>query len=384
MTGSLQIKNGMYYAVLNLYDSQGKRRLKWINSAIAAYDSKGRQTNKKTAKAFLDKLLSEYQTQKTGIYNNILFSDYMLQWLEVIERSVEVNTFYSYQKVVKNKIAPYFMRNKTLLQDLTTADLQLFYESESARGQSPSSVRKLHANIHKALKRAVQLQIIRYNPADNVDLPRKSQKYNAQFYNAEQTRQLLAAAKGHYAESAIYITAFFGLRRSEVLGLKWKSIDFNSHTLTIKDTITTMGGQSLAKERTKNKSSYRTLRMSAEIEQYLKRLQKKQLEDRLYFGNTYHESEYVCRREDGSLLKPSYLTQAFKTLLRTQNFPIIRFHDLRHSCASLLIANGFNLKEIQEWLGHSEISTTADIYSHLESESKVRMADSLGKTLLIG
>lgn len=164
----------------------------------------------------------------------------------------------------------------------------------------------------------------------------------------------------------------------------WKSIDFNSHTLIIKDTITTMGGQSLAKERTKNKSSYRTLRMSAEIEQYLKRLQKKQLEDRLFFGNTYHESEYVCRREDGSLLKPSYLTQAFKTLLRTQNFPIIRFHDLRHSCASLLIANGFNLKEIQEWLGHSEISTTADIYSHLESESKVRMADSLGKTLLIG
>lgn len=384
MTGSLQIRNGKYYAVLNLYDAKGHRKPKWIASEIEAYDSKGRETNKRAANIFLEQLKNDYVEKKTGIYNNILFSDYMLQWLEVIERSVEVNTFYSYQKVVENKIAPYFSRTKIHLQDLTTADLQFYYESESRRGQSPSSVRKLHANIHKALKRAVQLQIIRYNPADNVDLPRKDKKYNAQFYNAEQTKTLLAAAKNHYAECAIYITAFFGLRRSEVLGLKWKSVDFQNHTLIIKDTITTMGGKPLAKERTKNESSHRTLRMSAEIEQYLKQLQKKQLEDKLFFGNTYHDGEYVCRREDGSLLKPSYLTQSFKAILRKKDLPVIRFHDLRHSCASLLLANGFNLKEIQEWLGHSEISTTADIYSHLESESKVRMAESLGKTLLSG
>lgn len=110
----------------------------------------------------------------------------------------------------------------------------------------------------------------------------------------------------------------------------------------------------------------------------------KQLEDKLFFGNTYHESEYVCRRNDGSLLKPSYLTQSFKAILLKNGLPVIRYHDLRHSCASLLLSNGFNLKEIQEWLGHSEISTTADIYSHLESQSKVKMAESLGRTLLYG
>jgi len=237
---------------------------------------------------------------------------------------------------------------------------------------------------HKALKRAVQLQVIRYNPADYVDLPKTDDKYKAKFYNAEQLIVLLNAAKGHYAESAIYLGICFGLRRSEVLGMKWESINFKEHTLTIKDTMSAIGGKSFEKERTKNKSSHRTLCMSSEIEQYLKQLQKKQLEDKLYFGNTYFENEYVCRREDGSLLKPSYLTQSFKAILKKNGFPVIRFHDLRHSCASLLIANGFNLKEIQEWLGHSEISTTADIYSHLESESKKRMADSIGKSLLFG
>ncbi len=384
MTGSLQIQNGKYYAVLNLHDSHGKRKLKWIPSGIEAFDSKGRNTNKRAATKFLEKKKAEYEEKKTGVFNNILFTDYMLEWLDVIEKTVAINTFYSYQKVVKNKIVPYYSKTKLHLQDVTTADLQLFYESETKRGQSPSSVRKLHANIHKALKRAVQLQIIRYNPADNVDLPRKDQKYSARFFNAEQTRLLLKAAQGHYAECAIYITAFFGLRRSEVLGLKWGSIDFQKHTLIIKDTITTVGGKPLEKERTKNKSSYRTLRMSAEIEQYLKQLQMKQLEDKLFFGNTYHESEYVCRRNDGSLLKPSYLTQSFKAILLKNGLPVIRYHDLRHSCASLLLSNGFNLKEIQEWLGHSEISTTADIYSHLESQSKVKMAESLGRTLLYG
>lgn len=384
MTGSLQIKNGKYYVVLNLYDENGKRKLKWIYSGIKSFDERGRVTNKRQANQFLDEVLSKYQKERSSVFNTILFSDYMIEWLKAIENSVEQNTFYNYTKIVENNIVPYYAKKKILLQDLTTMDIQRYYESESKRGLSSSSVRKLHANIHKALKRAVNLRIILFNPSDYVELPRTAQKYHAKFYNTEQIRKLLEVVVGHFAESAIYITALFGLRRSEVLGIRWENINFEEHTLTIKNTVTTVGGKSCEKERTKNKSSYRTLRLSREIEEYLLELRKKQFENKMFFGFSYLDSNYVCRREDGSLLTPSYLTQSFKEILLKNNLPVIRFHDLRHSCASQLLSNGFNLKEIQEWLGHSEISTTADIYSHIENKTKILMADSLGKSMLSG
>lgn len=384
MTGSLQIKNNHYYAVLYLRDINGRKQQKWISSKIPAYDSKGRQTNKREAERFIKNIIDKYQENDSIAAAEIAFTDYMLEWLAAMETSLELNTFYNYKNAINHNIVPYFKKRNVKLQDLTPAELQYFYEAMTKRGLSASTVRKLHANIHKALKKAVRLRIINSNPADNVDLPKIKDKYKAKYYNQEQIVKMLDAVKGHFAESAIYLAALFGLRRSEVLGLKWDYIDFNTHTLTIRDTVVTAGSKTIDKSRTKNKSSYRTLSLSTQAEDYLKRVKAKQLEEQLYFGNTYYNSDYVCRREDGTPLKPDYFSQVFQALLKKNNLPSIRLHDLRHSCASLLLANGYELKEIQEWLGHSDIGTTSDIYAHLQAKSKVNMAASIGKALLSG
>ena len=179
------------------------------------------------------------------------------------------------------------------------------------------------------------------------------------------------------------LAAFYGLRRSEVCGLKWDAIDFEKKTITIRHIVTQIcvDGKStlIQKDRTKTKSSYRTLPLVPPFEKLLRRLKAQQEANRKLCGNAYcrQDAEYVYVNDIGELVKPGYLTQHFPRLLEKHNMRVIRFHDLRHSCASLLHANGVSMKEIQEWLGHSDISTTANIYTHLDFNSKVASANAI-------
>ena len=173
------------------------------------------------------------------------------------------------------------------------------------------------------------------------------------------------------------ITAFYGLRRSEVLGLQWDSFDFENKTITIKHTITitnTDGNNRKieGKDRTKNKSSYRTLPLFDDIANMLLDAKEKQQSFKKAFGNSYNKKylNYVFVKPDGNIVRPDYVTQHFSILLDKNNMRHIRFHDLRHSCASLLLAKGIPMKSIQEWLGHSNFSTTANLYAHLDTNSK--------------
>lgn len=173
------------------------------------------------------------------------------------------------------------------------------------------------------------------------------------------------------------ITAFYGLRRSEVLGLQWDSIDFENKTITIKHTITitnTDGNNRKieGKDRTKNKSSYRTLPLFDDIANMLLDVKEKQQAFKKAFGTSYNKKylNYVFVKPDGNIVRPDYVTQHFSMLLDKNNMRHIRFHDLRHSCASLLLVKGIPMKSIQEWLGHSNFSTTANLYAHLDTNSK--------------
>ena len=376
VAGHLREKSGYYYAVLNYTDALGKRKTKWIKTGLTV---KG---NKKKAEAILMEARRNFNPEEPKIMNgDIMFADFMEQWLDIIKSSVAVPTFASYSTSVKRIIAPYFREKEITLKNLTAKDIQEFYLKELER-VSASSVIHYHANIHKALKYAVKIDLIDVNPADKVERPKKD-RFVGSFYDADEVNALFAASKGSKLELPILFGAFYGLRRSEAIGLKWDAIDFEHDTITIRHTVTScdLDGKRIlvASDTTKTKSSMRTLPLVPFVREQLLALREEQKENRRLCGRSYNKEylDYVCVNEIGDLIKPHYVTESFPKLLKANGFRPIRFHDLRHSCASLLLANGVSMKQIQEWLGHSDFSTTANIYAHLDYSSKLTSADAM-------
>ena len=376
VAGHLREKSGYYYAVLNYTDSLGKRKTKWISTGLTV---KG---NKKRAEAILMDARRNFNPEEPKVMNgDILFADYMEKWLDIIKSSVAVPTFASYSTTVKKIVAPYFREKEVTLKNLTAKDIQEFYLRELER-VSASSVIHYHANIHKALKYAVKIDLIDVNPADKVERPKKD-RYVGSFYDADEVNALFEAAKGSKLELPILFGAFYGLRRSEAIGLKWDAIDFDQNTITIRHTVTScdLDGKRIlvAADTTKTKSSMRTLPLVPFMRERLLALKDEQKDNRRLCGRSYIKDYigYVCVNEIGDLIKPHYVTESFPKLLKANGLRHIRYHDLRHSCASLLLANGVPMKQIQEWLGHSDFSTTANIYAHLDYSSKLTSADAM-------
>lgn len=232
------------------------------------------------------------------------------------------------------------------------------------------------------MKYAVKIDLIDSNPADKVERPKK-EKFVANYYKSEDINRLLEVSKGTHLEIPVLLAAFYGLRRSEVIGLKWDAIDFENNTIVIKHTVTKaiIDGkrETIISDTTKTKSSRRSLPLVDFVKQRLLLLQQEQERNRYLCGRGYNNEYdgYLCVNEIGDMISPDYVSKAFKQLLRKNNLKEIRFHDLRHSCASMLLANGVPMKQIQEWLGHSDYSTTANYYAHLDFSSKLLSADAM-------
>ena len=385
IAGHLQIKNDYYYMVLSYMDSDGKRKQPWIPTGLPV---KG---NKKRAEKML---IETRQTYVPPVSNgnghlsaDMLFADYMETWIEIIRGSVEKTTFSSYTQMVKKKIVPYFRDTGLTLGSIQAKHIQSFYLYE-LKSVSASTVIHEHANIHKALKYAVKMDLIPYNPADKVERPKK-QKYIADYYRLEELEQLFEATKDHPYSLLIQITAFYGLRRSEALGLRWDAIDFERNTITIRHIVTNAkidGKYEIVREdRAKTKSSLRSLPLVDNIREKLLALKKQQKENKRICGNcySYDYDGYIFVDAMGTIFNPNAVTENFSKILRRNGLRHIRFHDLRHSCASLLLANDVPMKQIQEWLGHSDISTTANIYSHLDYKSKITSANVMDNVLAL-
>ena len=327
VAGHLSEKNGNYYAVLSYTDAFGKRRTKWVNTGLPV------RGNKKKAEAFLMEERKKFQTAEP-VTGGVLFADYIEQWLEVAKPTIAVATYASYCSMVKRVIAPYFRERRITLQGLTPKDIQDFY-LEKLKTVSASSVIHYHANIHRALKHAVKLDLIPTNPADKVDRPKKD-RFIGNFYDAEEVNKLFEVSKGTKLEFPILFGAFYGLRRSEALGLKWDAIDFENDSITIRHTVTsvTLDGkvQLVAADTTKTKSSLRTLPLVPFVKERLLVLKKEQENNRRLCGRSYHKqfAGYVCINEMGDLIKPHYVTEQFPKLLDANGLRRIRFHDLRH------------------------------------------------------
>lgn len=375
VAGHLQEKKGYYYIVLSYPDGSGKRKTKWLTTGLPV---KG---NKKKAEKMLMEARKEFVPECRPLREDMLFSDFMLQWLEIVKPTIAITTYSSYCNAVKSVIVPYFKARGVLLSKLRPTDIQTFYMDQLKR-VSANSVIHYHANIHRALKYAVKIDLLDSNPADKVERPKKN-PFMGSFYDSSEVEKLFEAAKDTVLEVPVFLGAFYGLRRSEVLGLKWSAIDFQNNTITIKHTVTAcnLDGKhvQVAQDTTKTKSSLRMLPLVPAFREKLLEVKAYQEECRRLCGRCYNKKylEYICVDEMGNLVSPHYLTTTFPKLLEKNGLRHIRFHDLRHSCASLLLANGVSMKQIQEWLGHSDFSTTANVYAHLDYNSKLSSADAM-------
>ena len=331
VAGHLQEKNGIYYVVLTYKTYDGKRKTKWQSTGLP---TKG---NKKRAEAMMRELQDDFEppVDPNGPPSKaMLFADFLVQWLEIAKSTVKLTTYSSYKGLSESQIIPYFRSLGVTLGDLKAVHIQSFYQKQLERVK-PNTVIHYHAIIHRALKYAVKTDLIDVNPADKVDRPKKNE-FTGNFYSREEMNALFDAVRGNKIEVPVMLAAFYGLRRSEVVGLKWDAVDFEQNTLEIRHTVATvrLDGKKVIVESdtTKTKASKRTLPLVPVFRERLLALQAEQKENRKLCGRSYNKKYdgYICVDPMGNLLLPNALSDSFQLVLRDYNLRRIRFHDLRH------------------------------------------------------
>jgi integrase len=386
ITGSVQINKGYYFIVFNMYNEYGKRKPEWHSTGLKV-DNNERKNNqiRKQAEKILNEELVRVNAEnsfsnkmntiaKNSKYSNMLFSDYMLEWLENIKPKVVQSTYIGYEQVIKGRLCPYFKSKKIKLIDLRPRDIQDFINYLYKQRLKGSTIAHYTSNMNTALKEAVIAEIIPSNPMDRIESVKK-EVYIPEFYTDNELLDLIEVIKAQDLELPLTLGIIYGLRREEILGLTWNAIDFNNKSITIRKTVGRgkYDGvtQFLIKDIPKNKSSYRTLPMFDFIADLLKKYKEKYKQNEKIFGSTYitDYKDFICLMDNGELVKPDYVDRTFSRILKENGFRHIRLHDLRHSCATLLLRNGVPLPEIQKWLGHSNIVTTQR-YSHLDQNDK--------------
>lgn len=376
-------KKDRYYIIVSYYLQDGKRIQKWVKTELSVSGNNKRRIEQKRLE-----VLKEWQEKVLLDDNDMLFSDYLKQWLEETKHTVSKNTYYSYRQIVHNSICPYFVSHRIKLCELKPFHIQNFYLMKMEQDKvTANTIHHYHANIHKALKHAVKTERLSSNPADKVELPKK-QKHVANFYTVEELKILLDYATGTPIETVVKLAAWFGLRRGEIIGLKWSSIDFDSKTLYITGTVKDKGesGSKIKnlyyEPSAKTSSSIRSFPMSSVAVSYLKQLKKEQEERKQKIKLYNHKwDDFVCVRNNGDLIPLEFVSRKFPELCEKAGLKRLKLHELRHTNISLLLESGASMKELQDWAGHSSYSTTANIYSHIQAKSKSKLTESLEKML---
>lgn len=390
MNATLQLKRGYYYTVINYVDETGKTKYKWISTGYKEGDSK-RQVNqvmkeqfKKFEREYNENIKYGRRAKCRDVDENDahkLFTDYCLKYVESKKAELSKIVYYNYKNCYMNIFRKYFDKKKLHLIDVTEEHIEDFYEKERSRGIKEVTIKKYNSILRPALRKAYLDKLIPDNPFDYLK-PIHKEKTKISYYDKDEMRKFLEVIKGHSLEVPFTLAAYYGFRRSEVLGLRWDSIDFEHKLISINHKVLVVEKEVILTDQLKTQSSCRTLPLIPVIEKLLLKHKAQIDKNKKFFGNTYDRKylDYVCVEEDGKIVYPDHMTKAFRKLLIKNDLRVIRLHDLRHSCASNMLANGVPLKEIQEWLGHSNFSTTADVYSHLDYSFKVLAANVISST----
>ena len=373
---SVQSKKGRLYAVMQV-KKDGTTKPVWRALGLSEGANKT-----KVNKAFRE-VVAQYEQefweeQERGGRPpaDIPVYDYLVSYLKRVEPELQKNTIVSYRSMTNGKIRRYFQRRPQLtVGNLKPQDIQDFYQSLFADGVVANTVIHYHALLRRAFQQAFKEERIDANPFDRVGRPKKN-KFHGENYTQEELLTLLHLARGDVIYPAILLAGAMGLRRSEALGVRWSRIDWEKRTVLLDTKIVEYRENGKKKvepvEEMKNKSSRRTLPLPDPVVVMLQ-VQKEHREVyRKMFQGSYSTQylDYVCVNQLGELLRPSYVTDHFRELLEKYGLRHIRFHDLRHTFASLLINQDVPLINVSNFLGHSDLSTTANIYAHLDKASK--------------
>ena len=380
ISAHLEDKRGIYQIIMNWKDLTGKRCRKSVSTGLAV---KG---NKKRAEDMMNVARREHENKINYEPVNakgaeMLFADYMDLWLEHVKSDLKPTTYGTHESIVKRIAGPYFREKRIKLSELTPSDILAFYNKQMEQVKA-TTVHKYHNIFSRVLKLAVDEELIERSPMEKVKRP-KADKFTGKFLKESEVVKLFEAARGHKLELGVILGAFYGLRRGEVVGLRWESINFEANTITIEHSVVVaqVDGKKtvIESDDLKAKASFRSLPLVPSFRSKLLALKEEQAANRRLCGKSYNRehNRYIYVDQLGNRIRPDYLTAEFPIFMEKNNFRRMRFHDLRHSCASLLLANGVSLKEIQEWLGHSNFMITANTYAHLQVESKRAAANSM-------
>ena len=384
---SVQSKKGRLYAVMQV-KKDGTTKPVWRALGLPEGANKT-----KVNKAFRE-VVAQYEQefweeQERGGRPpaDIPVYDYLVSYLKRVEPELQKNTIVSYRSMTNGKIRRYFQRRPQLtVGNLKPQDIQDLYQSLFADGVVANTVIHYHALLRRAFQQAFKEERIDANPFDRVGRPKKN-KFHGENYTQEELLTLLHLARGDVIYPAILLAGAMGLRRSEALGVRWSRIDWEKRTVLLDTKIVEYRENGKKKvepvEEMKNKSSRRTLPLPDPVVEMLQ-VQKEHREVyRKMFQGSYNAQylDYVCVNQLGELLRPSYVTDHFRELLEKYGLRHIRFHDLRHTFASLLINQDVPLINVSNFLGHSDLSTTANIYAHLDKASKQASASVISDIL---
>ncbi len=379
MTAHIQEKNGILQVVLTYYTHEGRQR-KWISTGLKA---KG---NRMFVKKELDKYIDEYSYLETGNDpSEVIYSEFLTQWHEKRKEQIELSSWQAYSAVINTHIKPYFEEKKFTFKDMTPKNITEFYDYLSKHGNkltgeglATATIKKIASVIKLSLADARVLGIIETNPAIELKIPKvKGQKQIKKVYmTKEEAQKVLDAFKDDPLQPMVYMALFYGLRKSEVLGLKWENVDFEENTFEIRSTLvknTTI----IESNKPKTEESNAVFQMLPQIRKILLKLKAEQDEFKQIYGSSYKDKGYVFCHPDGRYYRPDGFTRSFQRRLKNAGMPPMRFHDLRHSAASVLFDLGWDIEKIKNWLRHRDIETTSNIYTHISKERKRLMVEEL-------
>jgi integrase len=344
----------------------------------------------KTRKEVQEKLQAAFQEKQQGIVLEgtlrQTLGQFLADWLENSQKqTVRPRTYERYEEIVRLHIAPVLGRHR--LQKLSAQHVQAFYTRKLNEGLSASTVGVFHNVLHKGLDTAMRWGLVPRNVCDLVSPPH-AERFEIQPLTAEQAHQLLTAARGHRLEALFALALASGMRRGELLALKWQDINFATATLQVRRILSRvpskMSGKGFVETEPKTQKSRRSVVIAPFALEVLKQHRIHQLEAKLQAGPIWQDHDYVFCTSIGTHLNPSKdVLDQLKVLLKKAGLPDIRFHDLRHSAATLLLTEEVHPKVVQELLGHSSISMTMDVYSHvlpsMQQDAIGRLNSALGK-----
>jgi integrase len=352
----------------SIYPIRGKDgKVKGYRAAYVVYTADGvkrRYLSGKRREDVRDKLAKALSDRSGGLVFDagaMTVGEYLERWLEVSVRgTVRMSTYERHEGIVRTHLKPALGRIK--VKNLIPTHVRGLHREKMDAGLAPATVRKLHSTLHKALSQAVSDGLIARNAAA-IKSPRPDPE---EMYplSADEASALLKAARGERFEALYMLAITTGLRRGELLGLRWRDVDLEHGVLRVGHALVREGGRYRLGE-TKTKRGHRSIRLTSQAVSALGAHRKRQLEERIRLAGLYEDQDLIFATQKGTPLNPENLVKrSFKPLLEWTGLPEIRFHDLRHTCATLLLGRGVHPKLVQELLGHATIAMTLDTYSH--------------------